>query len=114
VGIELLFETTDMIEYLELLTSAKDEIDAINRSNLFGIELSVAACNDDEGFTRRTYRFADHLPAFPVCPFGNAARIDDADVGGLAEFDNRESPIDKLLPEHRGLCKVELAAQGME
>ena len=35
VGVKLLFETAEMVEHLELLTSTKNQIDAINGSNLF-------------------------------------------------------------------------------
>lgn len=100
------------LEDVAFLVAAENEVDAFDGGYLPGVELCVAAGDDDEGAGMLAYELVDGLAAFAVGDFGDAAGVDDADVGNLVGAGGLDSFCLELLADCAGLGKVEFAAEG--
>jgi hypothetical protein len=91
---------------------AEDEVNAWHVEDLLGLELGVAAGDDDKGVGVLADKATDGLAAFLVGYFGDGAGVDDADVGALPFLYGLYAVGFEGLAEGGGFCKVEFAAEG--
>ena len=91
---------------------AEYKVHAWHIADLLGLELGVAAGDDDEGVGVAADEAADGLAAFLVGYFGDGAGVDDADVSLLAFLDSLYAVGFEALADGGGFCEVEFAAEG--
>lgn len=101
-------------EDLGLLIAAEDEIDPLNFRNLLGLELGVAACDDDERVGIEAFATADYLTTLLIGLLGYGAGVDDINVGGFCEIDLDVTGVGHTSAHIAGLAEIELTAERME
>ena len=75
------FQVFQVVRHVEFLVGAEHQADALDVPDFFGSQLGVASDDDDIGFRVVVNDFPDKLSSFLFRHIGDAARVDDEDVG---------------------------------
>ena len=98
---------------MRLLITAQHQVDTLNLTYFFGLELSVATGDHHKGFRVLAHQAPNGLTAFPVGHLRYRARVDETDISLLASLHRAHAHFLKHLTESRRLREVQFAAQSI-
>ena len=107
----LLHRVNDSLDKIDLLVGAEDEAHTRHRSNLLGLELSVASGDNDKGTGVLTYHSMDYLTALVIGLTRDRAGINETDVGFFTLSGIGDAEVHQATSERTRLREVEFASE---
>ena len=107
----LLHRVNDSLDKIDLLVGAEDEAHTRHRSNLLGLELSVASGDNDKGTGVLTYHSMDYLTALVIGLTRDRAGINETDVGFFTLSGIGDAEVHEATSERTRLREVEFASE---
>ena len=104
-------QISQVLQNIEFLLGAENQIDLGDMGDFPGFQLSVATGDNDKSPGMSAGYLTNRLPAFLVGQFGDRASIDHTDVGDFARPDFANTVLFENFPHRGSLGEIEFATQ---